>query len=105
MKPSDAEAFGPQAECCRRSRCIACAHLRRPERGRMIPHHTKTRRTGGRDDVTIPLCDPCHVEIHTEGRWSFWANRGIPLAVVQQALASVRRGVPWHGAEWEALPF
>jgi hypothetical protein len=105
VKPSDAEAFGPQAECCRRSACVACSYLRETQRGRTIPHHTKTRRTGGRDDVTLPLCEQHHVEIHTEGRWSFWRDRWIPLSVVQQALDSVRRGAPWHGEAWEALPW
>lgn len=77
--------------------------LGRPDRGRVIPHHLKTRRTGGLDDVTIPLCWKCHEEIHTEGRWSFWINRKIPMSRVQAALACVRRGFAWTEFQW--LPF
>lgn len=101
--PPGRPAYGPQAEACRRSRCIACYHSRRRNRGRVLPHHLRTRGAGGRDEATVPLCEPCHDELHNEGRVSFWQNRGISWSTVLQALLCVRRGVPWD--EMQALPW
>ena len=59
-----AEAFGIQAELCRRTRCFACSSW--PAE----PHHEPPLKMGGvgaDDSDTIPLCRKCHDRRHDEG--------------------------------------
>lgn len=73
-----AEAFGPQAEGCRRLPCFRCATV-----GASVPHHEPPVADGGTDEDTIPLCDitilgvdGCHQIRHNRGPISFWSSLG-----------------------------
>lgn len=69
------EAFGRQAEGCRRLPCFRCA---RPDAS--AAHHEPPRSRGGTDKDTIPLCDltrlggvpGCHQLRHDQGEETFW---------------------------------
>ena len=39
--------------------------------GDVVPHHTKTRGSGGSDYLAVPMCCAIHAEVHTIGKRSF----------------------------------
>ena len=39
--------------------------------GDIVPHHTKTKGSGGSDYLTVPLCGFHHAEVHSIGRTTF----------------------------------
>lgn len=97
----DAEAFGEQAELCRRLPCACCswgvyAHpdgsLTNEEKAAEIgrfqsdPHHIPTRGAGGKDKDTVPLCRAHHTEWHSIGEQSFADKHGVDLRAVASAL-------------------
>lgn len=95
----DAEAFGEQAELCRRIPCVVCwdelfgqptgAHLDDPEiitPGCSEPHHIPTRGAGGIDKDTVPLCRAHHQEWHDAGEQTFADKYGVDLRAVAASL-------------------
>jgi hypothetical protein len=87
-------AFAEQAERCRRKPCCVCAHLGERQQGRTVPHHDPSRGAGGLDRDTVPLCDLHHRAVHLEGRVSFWARVGLPIADVLARMREPDEGPP-----------
>jgi hypothetical protein len=114
-----AEQFGPQADLCRCSPCVACLTMDRTvtqdevietliltigfgsgSRPSRPHHHGKTRGAGGLDDRNLSLCDRHHDEAHTLGA-RFWKRHGLdPDAIVEVFRGAVKRarGVVVKGA-------
>lgn len=64
----------------REQRCLACGYL-----GALHAHHLRLglRTMGVRksDFLTVPLCFPCHTELHSSKEEWFWAALGVdPVA-------------------------
>ncbi len=89
-----ADAFGPQAEWCRKAPCCACSSI-----GVVLsfgkaeafaiqsdPHHVRSRGAGGTDKDCVPLCREHHQEVHRIGRDTFDAKHGISLRKVADAI-------------------
>ena len=55
---------------CRDNTCI----------GDVVPHHTTTRKAGGNDYATIPLCATHHHEVHFIGKKTFQKKYNIEFA-------------------------
>ena len=70
-----ANAFGRQAELCRRTRC--CVPMCRETC--CEAHHEPTRARGGLDRDTLPLCFRHHYERHHLGRITFESRYGVDL--------------------------
>jgi len=45
--------------------------------GSVVPHHTKTKGSGGSDYLTIPLCARHHHEVHFLGRLTFQEKNNV----------------------------
>lgn len=111
MAKRRAKQFGVQAELCRRSPCVACLAESSPlftfhptqvvlalqvvvgmgsGARPTVPHHVRSRGAGGLDDVTVPVCDQHHDEVHTQGN-AFWERIGIdPWTVVEVMRRAVK---------------
>ncbi len=77
--------FGPQAELCRSSPCVACGWV-----GASDPHHEPPRSRGGVDQDTVALCRRCHEMRHTLGRAAFEMRTGIDLSSCVRAMRAKR---------------
>lgn len=104
------EAFGAQAELCRRMPCVVCwrptaadvdpdvsgliGAARRFGKSMALsdPHHVPTRGAGGRDGDTVPLCRAHHQEWHGIGERSFDAKYGLNLRAVARSIREAMRG-------------
>jgi len=52
--------------CCRDHTCT----------GDVVPHHTTTKKVGGSDYDTIPLCATHHLWVHSIGKTTFQDKHG-----------------------------
>lgn len=89
------EAFGEQADLCRRRPCLV-----RGCRGRTVPHHVRPRGMGGvhgKDRDTVPLCWVHHDQAHTSHE-----QLGLTLEELQaeaEKLAAELAARPAHDCE------
>lgn len=104
-----ARQFGAQAKLCRTLRCACCEQLRRPQSGRTVAAHLRSRGAGGLDEDTVPLCFfGCHPRLDDrEGSpEAFLAATGVDLVAVRDRLrrivAGEESGLP---APWCFLPY
>ena len=84
--------FGRQAKLCRVLSCCACGRPSYPDR--TTAHHEPPVGAGGRDGDTVPLCSPCHAEVHAykHGRAAWWKAKGVDPELVKARLReAVRR--------------
>lgn len=54
-----------------------------PNRGKVDPHHTKSKGSGGSDLTCVPACDFHHTESHTIGQVTFQKKYGVDFKEVQ----------------------
>lgn len=82
-----AEAFGAQAELCRRSPCAIPSCGRSPPSD---PAHHPSRGAGGLDRDTFPLCRAHHEEQHRVGVVTFARRHRV---VLEELVAAMRARV------------
>jgi hypothetical protein len=68
---------------CRDNTCV----------GDIVPHHTKTKGSGGSDYMTIPLCHTHHQRIHTEGKISLQIYDGMVIGdeILKNLIGYIKR--------------
>ncbi len=73
--------------------CLSCGH-----RG-VDAHHTTSAGMGqkGPDIATVPLCRPCHIQLHTIGWVAFEAEKSVNLR------EAAKRYREWFGARCTRL--
>jgi hypothetical protein len=92
MKRRNAECFGPQAAACRRRPCTVPGCRVHP----CVPHHTRSRGAGGKDDCTIGLCWDHHAFAHDHGLKAFEERFGVDLVAAAAQLAAELAARPAH---------
>ncbi len=76
--------FAEQSALARTLPCCSCGAPPPSD-----PSHLTTRGAGGLDDVVVPQCRRCHDALGREGRYSFWAKRGLAPAVILQRMRAL----------------
>lgn len=98
MAKRNAESFGEQAALCRRRPCLVPGCRNRPS----VPHHTRTRAAGGKDDCTVPLCFDHHSFAHDHGNSALEEKHGVSLEAEAAKLAAELERKKGHDCEKHA---
>jgi len=73
--------------------CVACGT------GAIEKHHVKTRGSGGPDEDwnLVPICRPCHTELHHRGQVRLFKNNlRFALALKERGWELDERGKLWN---------
>jgi len=79
---------------CRDNLCI----------GDIVPHHTKTKGSGGSDYLTVPLCGFHHAEVHSVGRTTFQRVHNINFTHEIIRISIIYRKQTWGDLDPEGEP-